>query len=185
MRIISGSLKGRALEVPKGSRTRPVTAMLQERLMSLFTPELLGEGRIVDICAGTGIGGFEAISRGAQGAIFVESSPLMARGLSQNAVKFGITKLVSVLRTDARRAAKPLLKLVGETQDISAVFMDPPFIPGMARDILIGFQPALSVLSPDARLILRTPDTIETPNGLDLIEKRRSGNAWLYIYGRS
>ncbi len=191
MRIIAGKLKGRRVNLPRGSRARPVTGKVLELAMNLFGPERLEDGVIADLCAGSGLIGFEAVSRGARLAFFVEASPHQARQLNATAGDFEVTDKIRVLRTDARRCFAGIKKLLPEGRMLSAVFIDPPYIPGMARELTAALGSAAGcggLLSPGALVILRTPDRIDeepggtSVDGLEFVEKRPAGNARLWLY---
>lgn len=197
MRIIAGSLKGRQVSLPRGSRARPVTGMVLELAMNLFGPERLDGGIFADVCAGSGLVGFEAVSRGAELAFMVEVDPRQARQLSATATEFGVSTRVKVLRTDARRCFRAIQKSLPEGQALGAIFLDPPFIPGMARALLTALGAARrsaedegnALLAPDALVIMRTPDHLDEDEGgtavegLDFLEKRPAGSAKLWLYG--
>jgi 16S rRNA (guanine966-N2)-methyltransferase len=195
MRIIAGELRGRAVELPKGSRIRPATGYVLEMVMSLFTPARLEAGAFLDICAGSGLVGLEALSRGAPAAVFVEAERATASALGETARRFGVAERCQILNRDARRAMPKVAETLegqietGWPSRISCIFMDPPYIPGLALDILGRFaqwlegaeRPAL--LDPDALLILRSPDRItqELPR-LSLQSTRQAGSARIYVY---
>jgi 16S rRNA (guanine966-N2)-methyltransferase len=191
MRIIAGKLKGRRVTLPRGSRARPVTGKVLELAMSLFGPERLNGGVFADLCAGSGLVGFEAVSRGAEMALLVEASPRQARQLSATAEDFNVTETVTVLRTDARRCFPGVKKRLPGGRLLTAVFIDPPYIPGMARELITALGAAAGcgdLLAPDALVILRTPDRIDKEpggtavEGLKFVEKRPAGNARLWLY---
>jgi len=172
--------------------------------MNLFGPERLEGGIFADICAGSGLVGFEAVSRGAELAFMVEVDPRQAKLLSDTAKDFGVADRVRVLRTDARRCFRTIAKGLPDGRGLSAVFLDPPFIPGMARDLLNSLgaasRPAADppdksaadaggpLLSPEALVILRTPDHLDEEergtaiDGLEFIERRPAGSAKLWLY---
>lgn len=158
--------------------------------MSLYTPERLESGAFLDICAGSGLVGFEGLSRGAQHVYFVEVDAQTTQALKENAAHFGVAELVTVLRVDARRSAPRIAKATQEHGRISCAFIDAPYIPGMAQDLLDRFAGALggdefrAAFSEDALLIARTPDKLnpELPN-LELSEHREAGGRdklWLW-----
>lgn len=195
MRIIAGDLKGREIRLPKHSRARPITQFVLEKAMNLFSSygcelgERLPAGTFLDICAGSGLIGFEALSRGAQRVIFVETDVDTVHNLRANAERCGIGPRVRVLKMDARKCAATAAKSLAEGELVSAVFLDPPFIAGMAADILSHFARGLSALGPgvllhpQALLIIRAEDAVPTElPGLRFLEKRRSGRAALYLF---
>src|SRR3989454_7409349 len=100
MRVIAGSLKGRRLVVPRGATTRPTGDQVRIALMDTLTPWLPG-ARVLDLFAGAGGVGFEAPSRGALGATFVEHEARAAAALDANIAPLGVRTHGPVLRLDA------------------------------------------------------------------------------------
>ncbi len=183
MKIISGELKGRRLSLPKGSKIRPVTSGVLEQVMSLFTSKHLALGAFVDICAGSGIVGLEAISRGAPETVFVEADPATGTRIKLAAAQFGVRGRTTVMTTDARRCFKRIPKLLKQSSGVAAVFLDPPFINGLAHDLIDRLGRNAAFLLPGAKVILRTPDKIpESIIGLNLVQTRKAGKAVLYIF---
>jgi 16S rRNA (guanine966-N2)-methyltransferase len=195
MRISAGDLKGRVLALPQGSRARPATGFAAEMAMNLFTPWRLAGGVFLDVCAGSGLMGFEALSRGAPRAIFVESDERHAKAIIESALRFGVKARCWVLTRDARRCAGKVEEVLagwGGAEAgalISSAFLDPPYIPGMAFDVLSSFWAGCgrlggaSIFAPDALLILRTPDrNLPTPPGLRLLEARKAGNGRMWLF---
>jgi 16S rRNA (guanine966-N2)-methyltransferase len=189
MRIIAGSLRGREIRLPKNSRIRPATGFVREKLMSLYTPERLGSGAFLDICAGSGLVGFEALSRGAQHVYFVEVDAQTTQALRENAEHFGVAEQVTVLRADARRSPSRVAKAAAVQGRVSCAFLDAPYIPGMAQDLLERISFALggefrSAFVADALLIARTPDAVKPElANLALVENRGAGGRdklWLW-----
>src|SRR4051812_19709915 len=128
MRIIAGSLRGREIRLPKNSRIRPATGFVREKLMSLYTPARLESGAFLDICAGSGLVGFEALSRGAQHVYFIEVDAQTTQALKDNAEHFGVDRQVTVIRADARRAAPRIASAAAANGRISCAMLDAPYI---------------------------------------------------------
>lgn len=182
MRIIAGELKGREISVARGSRIRPATGIVRETVMSLFTPAKLASGVFLDLCAGSGLVGLEALSRGAPKVVFVETDGSTAAKLRQAIKRFGVAARCTVLKQDVRRCFGTLMKnLAGGL--VTCAFLDPPYISGLAADLLTYLGRHAEVLAQDALLIVRTPDELATQAGnLQLVERRQCGNAWLWMY---
>lgn len=122
MRIISGSARGRRLVAPKGRRTRPTPGRVREALFSILAFEIQG-ARILDLFAGTGALGIEALSRGARAAVFVEADRAALTALHRNLEGFKDV-LIDVLPMPATRA----LKVLGARKArFEIAFLDPPF----------------------------------------------------------
>jgi len=130
MRIVSGKFKRRLMSSPKGNVTRPTTDRVRESLFNLlYSLGGVDDKRILDMFAGTGALGLEALSRGASSVTFVESNPRVLRFARANAENFGIQKQCSFLSVDAIRFLKrpPRVKY-------DFIFADPPYeLPEMAR----------------------------------------------------
>ena len=123
MRIIAGALKGRRLVTPRGSSTRPTADQVRLALMDALMPWLPG-ARLLDLFAGAGGVGLEALSRGAAHATFVERDPRAVGALMQNVATLGLQAQVRVLREEVDRA---LRRLSTEGARFDIVFLDPPY----------------------------------------------------------
>lgn len=124
MRIVGGRLRGRRLLSPKDQSIRPTTDRNRESLFNILThrwPEHL-EGRVLDVFAGTGALGLEALSRGASCCVFVEKNKQGAGLITQHIDTFGIAEQARVLRVDATRPGS-----VDQWGPFDLVFADPPY----------------------------------------------------------
>jgi 16S rRNA (guanine966-N2)-methyltransferase len=121
MRIVAGRFGGRRLVVPKDARVRPTADRVREAWMSILGDALTG-ARVLDLFAGSGALGLEALSRGAASVTFVELSPPSLRALEQNIRTLGVEGEVTVHRGDAMRYAE---KLPAAAFDV--VLADPPY----------------------------------------------------------
>ncbi|MCB1219465.1 RsmD family RNA methyltransferase [bacterium] len=183
MRITSGELKGREIRLAKNSRARPATGFVRELVMNLFTPDRLRAGAFLDICAGSGIVGLEAVSRGAPLLFSVEVDRRTCDDLRSQTREFGIEERVRVLKVDGRRCTGVVAKQLPEGMKVSCCFLDPPYIQDMARSLLPGLVLSPDIWSADALIIMRTPDTLPESNaGLELLERRKAGNASLWVF---
>lgn len=123
-RILAGAAKGRRLAAPAGLATRPTGARVRQTLFDILAPRLDG-CRFLDLCAGSGAIGLEALSRGAARVVLVDESPAAAAVLRENAALLrGAGGDVTVLRQDAARA---LAGLAGEGRRFDVVYLDPPY----------------------------------------------------------
>ncbi|TMK81052.1 MAG: 16S rRNA (guanine(966)-N(2))-methyltransferase RsmD [Actinobacteria bacterium] len=119
MRVIAGSAKGvRLAPVPSG--TRPMSDRAREGLFSSLGERIAG-ARVLDLFAGTGAVGIEALSRGAKSAVFVDPAPGAVATIRENCRRAKVTKLATVRRTDALRALR------GEKSQFDLVILDPPY----------------------------------------------------------
>lgn len=118
MRIVKGKLAGRHLTPPADQRVRPTAEATRDGLLTLLGDEVRG-ARVLDLCAGTGALGFEALSRGARHVHFNEPNPRLADALAVTAQRLKVADRISLTRADARTLA------VEPPCDI--VFIDPPY----------------------------------------------------------
>ncbi|MBK6684201.1 MAG: 16S rRNA (guanine(966)-N(2))-methyltransferase RsmD [Deltaproteobacteria bacterium] len=182
MRIIAGIYGGRRLAAPKGERTRPTADRAKEALFSILGG--LEGAHVLDLYAGTGAIGLEALSRGAARAVFVEKARPALEALDENLRALGIDgEAAKVLRLDVGRA----LKVLAEDERFDLIYADPPY--ELARTALpevLGF--ATRGLSETGRLVLEhrhLDPSPAAPPGLALTDQRRYGEATLAFYGRS
>ena len=122
MRIISGAWRGRTLEAPPGLTTRPTADRVREALFSMLASRLgsFEDLRVADLFAGSGALGFEALSRGAAHATFVESGAAAAAVIRRNAAKLGAD--VKILGGSAMALPR--------SEPFDLIFADPPYAPG-------------------------------------------------------
>ena len=171
-RIIAGEFGGRRLVLPVDARVRPTADRVREAWMSILG-DRLGGARVLDLFAGSGALGLEALSRGAASAVFVESDRDACRTIERNLVKLGLTG-ATVLCRDAFRA------LAAESRTYDLVLCDPPY----------GFEdyPRLAgylkrVLAPNGLLVYET-GAKEQPEleGLSVRTSRTYGSARLTLF---
>ena len=122
MRIIAGSLKGRRLRPPRWAGLRPTSDRLRETLFNVLGERVVAAG-VLDACAGTGALGFEALSRGARAAAFVEQDRRAADLIAEHAARFGVAERCRIVRG-------PLPQVVddgrlADTYDV--ILLDPPY----------------------------------------------------------
>jgi 16S rRNA (guanine966-N2)-methyltransferase len=123
MRIISGLHKGRRLKTLAGQRVRPTSDRLRETLFNVLAPRIAGAS-FLDLCAGSGAVGIEAVSRGASRVVFVESSRRAASLIDDNLDHCGIEDDVEVIDRDVLSA----LKVLATREDrFDIIFLDPPY----------------------------------------------------------
>lgn len=151
MRIVGGKLRGRPLATPQSQSIRPTTDRTRESLFNILGHkyrEQLENGRVLDLFAGTGALGLEAMSRGARYAIFVEES-VEGRGLiRQNVEDFGLSGCTKILRRDACQLGQ-----AGTIEPFDMVFADPPYKRGLGeRALLSAYQGGW--LKPDTIIML-------------------------------
>lgn len=121
MRIIAGEWRGRTISAPPGNRTRPTTDRVREAWMSVLQHDLPG-ARVLDLFAGSGALGLEALSRGAEHVTFVENGPAALRTLQRNIELLQAADRTSVVRSDALRYAGGL-----SAASFDIAIADPPY----------------------------------------------------------
>ena len=146
MRIIAGSARGRKLFSPEGTDVRPTTDRVKEALFSIIQFEVPG-ARVLDLFAGTGQLGLEALSRGAAEAVFVDDSPRSLATVKKNAALCGFGDRARFVSGDA------FAYLARGEGPFDIVFLDPPYHKGLCAKALELLAP---VLGEDAAAICET-----------------------------
>ena len=123
MRIIAGSFRGRRLKGPKGTNLRPTSDRLRETLFNILGAAL-GDAVFLDVFAGTGAVGLEALSRGARQAVFIESSPEGNRLIRENLMLCGVAGGYRRIDSDVFTALRALAR---ERFRADVTFLDPPY----------------------------------------------------------
>jgi 16S rRNA (guanine966-N2)-methyltransferase len=154
MRIVAGQWKGRTIHAPAGRRMRPTSDRVREAWMSIVQPWLEG-ARVLDLFAGSGALGLEALSRGAASADFVEVDPKHLAMLRENAESLGAGATAVVHRGDALRYAE---RLDPDAYDVA--FADPPYDEGLAaRTVELWLRaPFATMLGVEHRVSEHVPD---------------------------
>lgn len=183
MRIITGSAKGKRLQSPRGTRTRPTLGRARESLFDILTPRLVG-ARFLDLFAGSGSIGIEALSRSAQLAVFVENDERAARSIRANLETTGVLDRARVLRMSALPA---LARLAERGEQFDLIFIDPPYGQGwMPRvfDVLAAHQ---ELLAPAGVLIAQQhhKEPVVAPECLVEMRQRRIGDTRFIFYRRA
>ncbi len=129
LRIIGGSAKGTVLSAPPGLATRPTLGRTRESIFNVLSNVGILETRVLDIFAGTGAMGLEALSRGAKSATFIDKAT--GRLLRENAVKCHLEARADILARDAAAAVSSL-----RGREFDYIFMDPPYQKGYIQTIL-------------------------------------------------
>jgi 16S rRNA (guanine966-N2)-methyltransferase len=178
MRIIAGSRKGARLHAPKGMDTRPTGDRVREAAFNLIGP--VDGARVLDLFAGSGAMGLEALSRGAAAVTFVEADRTAAETIDRNLDKLRLTG-ATVIRGDALRA------LAGETaagRRYDLVLVDPPYraLAGLLPN-LATYLPAL--VAPDGIVVVESDAREEPELPLARRTSRRYGSARLTVFERS
>jgi 16S rRNA (guanine966-N2)-methyltransferase len=176
MRIVGGRLRGRPLAGPRSHAIRPTSDRLRETLFDILLHSYglpQAETRVLDLFAGTGALGLEAISRGASTALFVEAS-VEGRGLIRSNIEaLGLTGVTRILRRNATDLGR-----AGTIQPFDLVFCDPPYGMGLGEQALASAA-AGGWLKPAALCVLeeRADAAIVVPSGLEILERRTPGDS--------
>jgi 16S rRNA (guanine(966)-N(2))-methyltransferase RsmD len=150
MRILAGALKGRRLVTPGGAVTRPTADQVRLALMDALAPRL-AETRWLDLFAGAGGVGLEALSRGAAHVTFVERDRRAVAALRRNIAALGLAARTRVLAEDVRRA---LDRLTREGARFDLVFVDPPYASGFA-DLALARLAAGGLVTADGVVVVQ------------------------------
>ena len=169
MRVIAGTHRGRRVEAPKGQTTRPTGDRVREAAFNLIGP--VDDADVLDLYAGSGAMGIEALSRGAASATFVESDRDACRTIDRNLERLGL--LGRVLCQDVARF------LGAERRRFDLVLVDPPY---ELRDheLLARYLPL--VLAENGLVVLETAAKVEPDLPLAVRTSRRYGSARLTLY---
>ena len=173
MRIIAGTHRGQRIDAPKGQSTRPTSDRVRENVFNIVAP-WVEDAAVLDLFAGSGAMGLEALSRGAERAVFVESDNDAVRVINQNLDKLRLTG-AQVVHRDVGR----YLSMENRTYDL--IFCDPPY-PDYAElePLLARYVPSL--LAQDGLLVLETRAKVEPALPLTLRTDRRYGAARITLW---
>lgn len=183
MRIVAGRFKGRALTSPTGQATRPTSDRARAAIFNMLEHSSwrrpLAGARVIDLFAGTGALGLEALSRGAASALFVETGPAAVAALRSNIAALGVGPAARILERDAAR----LPPHAGSPHDLA--FLDAPYRKGLTEAALA----ALGLggwLAPDATVIAEqaADEPALEPDGFEPLDIRRYGAARVTVLRR-
>jgi 16S rRNA (guanine966-N2)-methyltransferase len=181
MRIVGGKNRGRVLFAPKGQATRPTSDRTRESIFNILSSRLEGgfHGRtVVDLFAGTGALGLEALSRGAAHAVLVDNNREAIKIIDENVKAFGEAEKVSLQKRDATK----LGPLSAGLPPASLVFLDPPY----DKELVV---PALNSLvenkwlAEEAICVIEAAakENFERPTGFTQLDQRKYGKAGIHI----
>lgn len=181
MRVIAGLQKGRRLLGPKGSGLRPTADRVKEALFSLLGARIIG-ARFLDLYAGTGAIGIEALSRGAQRVTFVESNPASLRVLRANLERCGLTPAADI---HACSAAVFLRRANARRGPYDIVFADPPYHSNSGEKLLPSLEHG-AIITTESTVILEhfTKRTVPPQVGrLTRLRQYCYGDTTLSVFG--
>jgi len=177
VRIAGGSARGIPLTEPRGVRLRPTSGLVREAIFNVLGDTVVS-ARVLDLYAGTGALGIEALSRGAAHATFVEGEPGAVTAILQSLARTGFKDSATVVRG---RLPGALGTLSGE---FDIIFMDPPYNDPAAEDTLMRVE---SLLAPGGTVVYEHGSRYnppQRPSKLDLKERRVYGDSAVAFYCR-
>ena len=175
MRVVAGAYGGRRLVTPPGDATRPTSDRVREALFSVLGPAVEG-ARVLDLFAGSGALGIEALSRGAAAAVFVDRAPEAIKAVRANLAALGAEG--DVRRIEARAALRAA-SARGEAYDL--VFLDPPY--RRAAELGRELSEALpALLAPGARVVSESDRRAPLELALAVTDERRYGDTLIRIH---
>jgi 16S rRNA (guanine966-N2)-methyltransferase len=180
MRIIGGKLKGRVVEAPRGLLSRPPLSVIRESVFNTLGESIQGKS-VLDLFAGSGSLGIEALSRGAGRVQFVDSARRCSDMIERNTRNLGISELCRVSRQDAVEFVRGWS---GERFDL--VFMDPPFLSGKVEET-VGAMDGSGLVSAGALMIARIHwrEQVSLPADLRIVRKRKFGDSLVLFLSRA
>lgn len=189
MRIISGEWGGRTLHAPKGSDTRPTSDALRGAIFNILEHGIgHAPARAMDLFAGTGALGLEALSRGAQSCVFVESDAKALAALRKNIDSLGLGSDRAYVLEESRieRWASWFKKEGARMGPFDTVFCDPPYGKGLVGKALRSLTQLQAPFAADAWLVaeVSTRDEPEDLPGWELKDQRERGTTRLLFYRR-
>lgn len=180
MRVIAGKAKGRRLKTVSGDMTRPTTDKIKESIFNIIKPFLNG-GNVLDLYAGSGALGIEALSRGMSRAVFVDKDWKCVEIIKNNVEICNLSELTEVYRNDAIRALHSLVKR--EIQ-FELIFLDPPYLINNYQELL-KFIANNNLLIRQGIIVVEHDVKISLPSEmgvLTLIKNVSYGNTGVTIY---
>lgn len=177
MRIIAGMARGRTFDAPQGLDTRPTLDRVRENVFNILQVKVRG-AQVLDLFSGSGAMAFEAISRGAQGAVLVDRDRAAHQVQVKNAEKLRMAEQCRILLCDWQDAVR---RLQAEGAKFGAVFLDPPY---KMLDLTAVFAALKPLLAEDA-VILLEHDSQTFPavaDGFELYDSRRYGAAGVSFF---
>ena len=176
MRIVGGRLRGAKLATPQDQRLRPTSDKVREAVFNILAHGIedfeIEGARVIDLFAGTGALGCEALSRGAAFCLFVEDAPSSRGLIRQNIENLELTGVTRVFRRDAAR-----LGSAGSVKPFDLLFADPPYGQGLAKRALAAAAEG-GWLTPRAVCVVeeRADADFAAPDGFTLLDERRYGD---------
>jgi 16S rRNA (guanine(966)-N(2))-methyltransferase RsmD len=184
MRIIAGVVGGRRIRAPRGMATRPTSDRVREAVFNILGPPD-PEARVLDLYAGAGALGLEALSRGAAQAVFVDKDSHAVRCVEENAAELGLAERSRVTRGEA---VKSLASLEKAGERFAWVFVDPPYASGEYPRVLSALGRPPAPLLDEHAVVVVEHDRRHAPDAeygaLSCADTRRYGDTCVSFYRR-
>ena len=181
LRIISGQAKGRKILAPKGLETRPITDMIKGALFNVWGNGVQ-QSHFLDLFAGSGSVGLEALSRGAQLVVFVDTSKTAVKTIRQNLALCGFNVNFEIYSKDVFLVLPVLHR---RNLKFDYIYVDPPFTDtAIFAKIIPALDPG-SLLTPDGCIVIRSAKNIDLPQQSKFLQKFRAdkyGDSVLHYY---
>ncbi len=178
MRIVAGDLRGRPIQAPEGQEVRPTSDRAREAIFNILEHASWSQGtrdlRAIDLFAGSGAMGLEALSRGAAACLFVELAEASLVAIRANIRAFALEPRTRMLRQDATR----LSRLPELDAPYELAFLDPPYAKGLAEPALAALKDG-GWLAAEALVVLErgSGEAPIEPPGFEILDQRRYGKA--------
>ncbi|HET9182165.1 MAG TPA: 16S rRNA (guanine(966)-N(2))-methyltransferase RsmD [Candidatus Angelobacter sp.] len=181
MRVIAGKYRSRRLAAPEGMETRPTSDRLRETLFNVVSPSV-ADSVWLDLFAGSGAVGIEALSRGGRTAYFVEAAPRAARTIRDNLATLGIEEGFEVIERDTATALRML-----DSQAVACdfCFLDPPYRKMGDYEQVLGFLSQSRMIRPESLVIAEHDKHFDPGEAFGALRRQRvlrQGDAVLSFY---
>jgi len=176
MRVVAGTHRGRILKAPKGELTRPTSDRVREALFSILGESVL-EASVLDLFAGSGALGIEALSRGAASAVFVDSAHAATTVINENLEALGLDGEVVRMPVLRALACSPV-----DAGQYDLVFLDPPYrlAGSLSPELSLALPP---LLAPQARVVVESDRRDPLVLALPLMRERQYGDTLIRVHG--
>ena len=178
-RVIAGKAKGRSLKLVPGDSTRPIMDRVKEALFNILSGDV-PDSTWLDLFAGTGAVGIEALSRGARQVVFIDQSAPAIKTIHENLNHTGLNDGATVLRQDAfRYLERPA------TRQFDVVYVAPPQYKGLWKEALLRLDAHADWLNPDAIIVVQIDPKERENVGLKVLEaydERTYGKTLLWFF---
>jgi 16S rRNA (guanine966-N2)-methyltransferase len=188
MRVIAGIYRSRILKSLKGLALRPTSDRLRETLFNVLGPDLSG-AKFVDLFAGTGAIGIEAVSRGATEVVFIENHPPAATLIRRNLDSLGVRSGVTVLAVDALRGLAMLAtRSMEAAPGFHYIYLDPPYAAAKDYSRVLEFLGSADLLARGGQVVAEHRRNFDLPEDAGILRRFRvlkQGDAALSFYRQS